>query len=326
MVHAGGYRSLVVGNAAGSRFIHDALVYGTDAELVAVVVPLLRAGLAAGEWVVIVCAGTTANLLCGRLDGDSRVERLPPRETYARAAKAIAAYGRVVEQALAAGAPRVRLVGEVDAGLDRHGWTEWCRFEAASNVALRRYPLWSVCLYDTRRLPAPVVDAVGQTHPHLMTAAARTRSDRYVPPADLLRRTDPAGPDPLEATAPVLAVEEPGDLSRLRTDLLAALAWAGRTGPVAQDFVFAVSEVTTNALRHGSPPVRVRLWSTADRSVCAVTDAGPGFDDPLAGYAPAHGTDLSHGGMGLWLARQLCDHVSMARTADGFTVRLATAR
>ena len=68
--------------------------------------------------------------------------------------------------------------------------------------------------------------------------------------------------------------------------------------------------------------MRIRLWSTARQTVCTVTDAGPGFDDPLAGYLPAHGGDMSRGGMGLWLARQLCDQVTLARTPDGFTVRL----
>jgi hypothetical protein len=35
--------------------------------------------------------------------------------------------------------------------------------------------------------------------------------------------------------------------------------------------------------------------------------------------------DLSHGGMGLWLARQLCDHVAIRREAAGVSVRLTVA-
>jgi anti-sigma regulatory factor (Ser/Thr protein kinase) len=59
-----------------------------------------------------------------------------------------------------------------------------------------------------------------------------------------------------------------------------------------------------------------------DRVVCTISDAGPGFDDPFAGYGPAHGDDLSRGGMGLWLARQLCDHVDITHDDDGVRVRL----
>src|SRR3712207_7482210 len=49
-----------------------------------------------------------------------------------------------------------------------------------------------------------------------------------------------------------------------------------------------------------------------DRIVCSIDDRGPGLADPFAGYGPAHGEDLSRGGMGLWLARQLCDHVDLS--------------
>ena len=53
-------------------------------------------------------------------------------------------------------------------------------------------------------------------------------------------------------------------------------------------------------------------------------DRGAGPQDPFAGYGPAHGDDPSRGGMGVWLARQLCDHVHVARSAEGTSVRLVT--
>jgi anti-sigma regulatory factor (Ser/Thr protein kinase) len=54
-----------------------------------------------------------------------------------------------------------------------------------------------------------------------------------------------------------------------------------------------------------------------DRVVCTIGDGGPGWDNPFAGYGPAHGEDLSRGGMGLWLARQLCDHVDISGDPAG---------
>jgi anti-sigma regulatory factor (Ser/Thr protein kinase) len=80
--------------------------------------------------------------------------------------------------------------------------------------------------------------------------------------------------------------------------------------------------MSSNAARHGRPPIGLRLWISSDRIVCTITDRGPGWDDPFAGYGPAHGEDLSRGGMGLWLARQLCDHVDIATDAYGTRVRL----
>jgi anti-sigma regulatory factor (Ser/Thr protein kinase) len=91
---------------------------------------------------------------------------------------------------------------------------------------------------------------------------------------------------------------------------------------MVEDLVMAVHEVAINGLRHGRPPVTVRLWAAPERVQCAVTDGGPGFEDPFAGYVRGGGDELPEGRFGLWLARQLCDEVVMARTPEGFTTRL----
>ena len=38
----------------------------------------------------------------------------------------------------------------------------------------------------------------------------------------------------------------------------------------------AVHEVVANGLRHGEPPVTVRVWFARGRVVCTVTDRGAG--------------------------------------------------
>ena len=117
------------------------------------------------------------------------------------------------------------------------------------------------------------------------------------------------------------------DLRGLRRDLAARAADASLPAgsePALEDFLLAVDEMTTNALRHGRPPVDLRLWADEKRLVCTVTDRGAGLQDPFIGYGPAHGDDLSLGGMGLWLARQLCDHVDITVADDGVRVRLTT--
>jgi hypothetical protein len=62
----------------------------------------------------------------------------------------------------------------------------------------------------------------------------------------------------------------------------------------------------------------------ADRSVCAVTDHGDGFDDPLAGFFLTRLGERGSGGLGLWLARHGCDHLTHDRENGIFTVRLVT--
>jgi anti-sigma regulatory factor (Ser/Thr protein kinase) len=56
------------------------------------------------------------------------------------------------------------------------------------------------------------------------------------------------------------------------------------------------------------------------RIVVLVRDRGPGPADPYVGLRPVPGAPT--GGMGLWLAHQLCTYVDMVREPDGFTVRL----
>jgi anti-sigma regulatory factor (Ser/Thr protein kinase) len=91
-----------------------------------------------------------------------------------------------------------------------------------------------------------------------------------------------------------------------------------------EDLHLAIAEMAANAFRHGQRPVGARVWADRDRIVCTITDAGTSYGDPFSGFLPAHGFDLSQGGMGLWLARKLWDHVDVLPTGAGLTVRLST--
>ncbi len=88
----------------------------------------------------------------------------------------------------------------------------------------------------------------------------------------------------------------------------------------ADNLALAVSEVVTNAHRYGSRPVDVRLWGGPDRVVVTVKDRGLGVHDATVGLALAE-TDQD-GGRGLWIANQVCDHLGITRSHDGFVVRL----
>jgi anti-sigma regulatory factor (Ser/Thr protein kinase) len=147
-----------------------------------------------------------------------------------------------------------------------------------------------------------------------------------VDPEDFLQSL-PVPPEPLEDTEPLLQADAVRDLRGLRRELADRAAdakLAPGSEPALEDFLLAVDEMTTNALRHGRPPVSLRLWANEERLVCTITDRGAGFEDPFIGYGPAHGEDLSLGGMGLWLARQLCDHVDITPDGTGVQVRLTT--
>jgi anti-sigma regulatory factor (Ser/Thr protein kinase) len=304
------------------RSVHDALLYDSPAELAAVAAPFLLDGLAAGDAAVIATSPATADLLREAVGNDSGVHVLDRGDVYrARTPAAIATFRRLAELREAEGARQVRVVGEVDFGPTERDWLEWQRYEAVINEALAAWPLWGLCVFDTQRLPEPLLDSALRTHPFVASPHGRAGNPRFTEPEDYLRAL-PVPAEPLEATPPRLQASRVTDFIGLRHAVAAELAGVPAADDLVQDFLLAVDEMTSNALRHGGHPVDLRLWVGADRIVCTIGDSGTGWDDPFAGYGPAHGEDLSRGGMGLWLARQLCDHVDITSGPDGALVRL----
>ena len=301
---------------------HDAFLYDSAQSLADIAAPFLLEGLAAGEAAVVATSAGTADVLRDAVDGDARVHVLERHDVYrARTPTAITTFRRLADEYAAAGINRVRVIGEVDFGPTRRDWLEWQRYEAIINDALAGWPLWGLCVFDTQRLPDPVLESALQTHTGLVTPTHRGPNPDYVDPDKYLRGL-PVPVEPIEQTEPRLAATSVGEYVGLRRAVSAELVTVDASADLLDDFLLAVDEMTSNALRHGAPPVGLRLWVSEDRVVCTISDQGPGFDDPFAGYGPAHGDDLSRGGMGLWLARQLCDHVDITHGDDGVRVRL----
>jgi serine/threonine-protein kinase RsbW len=99
---------------------------------------------------------------------------------------------------------------------------------------------------------------------------------------------------------------------------------AGLGGRALADFVLAVNEIITNAIRHGGGRGRVRLWRGtwehgSTELCCEVSDNGPGLTAPARPDPPPA---LATGGRGMWLARRLVDSVTITSGDHGTTVRL----
>lgn len=310
------------GAGRSTAYRHDALLHDSPAQLVEVAVPFLLDGLAAGDAAVIATSAGTADLLREALDGEPRVHVLERGDVYrARTPTAITTFRALAEQRAGDGGRRVRVVGEVDFGPTERDWLEWQRYESVVNDALAGWPLWGLCVFDTQRLPEPLLDCALRTHPMLVTPDVRAPNPAFTHTAEYLRSL-PVPVEPLEDTAPRLTTGDVADFVGLRRAVGAELATVDAPRDAVEDYLLAVDEMISNAVRHGGPPVGLRLWIGTDRIVCTITDGGSGWDDPFAGYGPAHGEDLSRGGMGLWLARQLCDHVDITHGSDGARVRL----
>jgi anti-sigma regulatory factor (Ser/Thr protein kinase) len=302
---------------------HDLLLHDSPEELAAVAVPFLRDGLEAGDAAVVVVGPHATAVLTEALGEDDRVLVLNPSDVYhLRTPAAITGFRQLAEQRTPRG-HRLRVVGETVFGPSPRHWLEWQRYEAVINEALHSQPLWGLCVYDTNRLPDEVIESGLRTHPNLVTAEGRRANPDYEEPAGFLRSL-PVPAEALEETEPLLRVDDVSDFIGLRHAVARVLSTLGGSLELVEDLHLAIDEMSSNAVRHGGPPVRLQLWGSAERVVCTISDRGPGMDDPFAGYGPAHGTDLSRGGMGLWLARQLCDHVDVVHDGAGLTVRLAT--
>lgn len=302
--------------------VHALVAPSSDDELLAVVLGWARAGVAAGDLTVAVVLPWVAEHVRAELPGVEVCELGPPTP---RAPEGIAVQLDLVRRAAAEGR-RLRVVGQVhEAAAERRVWDERVRSEVAYEHVLGAAPVSTLCVYDRRTTPPEVLAAALLTHPQHLADRRLQPNPAHLAPADAVAALG-TPVEPLQATEPAFAVDDAPSLPELRHALSAALRGRFADRDTEEDVHLAASEIAANAFRHGGPPVAARVWCDADRVVVTISDGGRDpFDGRLAGYRPAHGDDLAHGGMGLWLARKLCDHVDVERTATGLTVRLTTA-
>lgn len=133
--------------------------------------------------------------------------------------------------------------------------------------------------------------------------------------------------------APPLAVSVDGTLllaesfdaervTALRHAVTAVADAAGLSCPRRDDFVFAVNELVTNAVRHGGGQGQLRLWRDDDQVICEISDTGTGIAaERLRQRNRPAATAI--GGWGLWLAEQLTDSMAVHTGPTGTTVRVS---
>jgi anti-sigma regulatory factor (Ser/Thr protein kinase) len=111
-------------------------------------------------------------------------------------------------------------------------------------------------------------------------------------------------------------------VTALRHAVASCAAAGGLSGGRLDDFVIAVNELLTNAVRHGGGAGSVALWREDGSVVCEVTDSGHGLGDtPPPGNRPS---PAEPGGWGLWLAGELTDSLELTSSDEGTTVRISS--
>jgi anti-sigma regulatory factor (Ser/Thr protein kinase) len=298
---------------------HEVLLYGSDDELVAAAVPFVRDGLDAGEPVVLATGREHSEALRAALpEAESLVVR-GDDGSYARPSRVVKAYREMFADYVAAGAQRIRILGELPGVALGPTWWWWARYESAVNRLYAEFPVWTLCVYGTRTTPEHVLDDVRRTHPYLAAPDGRHRANDRCVPVEEFVPGKPAGGDPLEAHEPLIELVDPAPADARHVVLDAADAGRLPVAVSTDSVVMVLSEAVTNAAQHGLRPVRVRLWAGTERVMVAVSDMGSGPADPLAGLVPA--PHYPKGDVGLWLSHELCDHVTFERGAGGYTFR-----
>ncbi len=301
-----------------TEFIHPALLYAGRSEYLAGTIPFIRAGLAAGEPVMVAVPAGNLALIRSALGIDSRRVTLHDMGVAGRNP------GRIIPSVLLAFAAEhegrpVRVIGEpIWAGRSAAEYPACAQHEALINAAFAGRAATILCPYNTELLdPVWIADAY-KTHPVMWDGTSRFDSPHYSDPALVAAGFNQPLPDP-----PADAASTTVDfytLSATRRFVAEHAERAGLPPERVAHLTVAVSELAANAIEHGGGTGELALWVEADHLVCQLTDSGY-LSEPLAGRIPV-AADAPTGGRGLLLVNQLCDLVRVHTTPTGTTTRI----
>ena len=292
---------------------HEAVPSGSPGELAELLVPRVRAAVAARHVVVAVLDDPHAAALRAGLgsDADGVEFRDPAQEHRVPPFTVAVRFARTSRGAVRAGG-RALVIAQHLPGLPGTDPGHWARLDIALNIAIAGLPVTVLC-------PCPGADLahVATTHPVITTGAGSAPSPQYRPPREAVIDYPPPPPPDLGPPTDELAFDVAG-LATVRHVVGRTAARGGAPADRVADLVLAVNELASNSVEHGPGSGTLRMWADPGRPVVAeVSDHGGEMDAPFPGLAqpPPEGAR----GRGLWLASELCD-VLQVWTDPGATV------
>lgn len=300
-----------------SGLVHRAMVYERDDAFMRTAVPFVREGLAYDETLLVIgTAAGNAGLRAALGHCADAVEFHDSAGWYTQPTRTIAAYNSFILDHLG---ERIRVVAEP-------GWrsgtsfevAEWTRYESMVNLAFAEIDASVLCTYDRRNTPAGIIDGALRTHPELTGDAGTRPNGAYLDPCAVYAGVDGTPLDPPPPHAATAQVSG-SDLSDLRCFVAGHARGHGLSPARLNDLLVAATEIATNAVRHGRPPVACRLWTDGDDLVVEITDGGRWSPPTMTGFLPP---DQGMSGFGLWAVRMLCPLVQLRTGVDGTLVRL----
>jgi anti-sigma regulatory factor (Ser/Thr protein kinase) len=302
-----------------TQFKHEAFVYRGHEEFVTSSAQFIRAGLAAGEPVMVAVIQPKIDLLRAALDGQSdRVTFVDMTELGRNPARILPAWREFADSHRGV-VKALRGIGEpIWDGRRAPEIAESQLHEALLNVAFDGGPRFRLrCPYDAQALSGSVVEAAYRSHPLVVDVGGPRDSVRYGGPEHAVAAFADELPEP--AARPDVLYFGPDDLPLIREVVIRRAGERRLDAERCAELVLAVHEVATNSLRYGGDGGLLRTWQEGGALVCEIRDEGR-ITEPLVGRElPAVSEE---GGRGLWLANQLCDLVQIRSSAAGTVVRL----
>lgn len=298
-------------------FGHTALLHESPEEFTASVLDFVRAGVRAGEPVLVAGPGPGLCVLRAQLDGEGELVNWAD---LAGGGPGPGMAGLMRAFALRYAGRPVRCVREVAwPDRPRSDTAEAMRQETLINREFARVPAAILCAYDTRAA-AGVLAGAERAHPSLIRAGHAQPSRRFAA----------AGPDDLPLSRPPAAAMVLGyraDLARVRQAAAGYARACGLGEDRVQDVVLAVSELAGNTLKHTSEPGRLTMWTAGGELLAQIDDGGHIRNSALGALpgvlaVPWPDAPGLAGGQGLWLVHQLCDLVDIRTGPGGTSIRL----
>lgn len=293
---------------------HSALFFDDDDDLVGQCVPFITEAFSAAQTVLLLVLPHVRSTIDAALGDDAgRLKLVADAQSFWQGGhQTLMVWDAMFRQLHAEGRPW-RVVTQpfwIGQG-DGQGWH---RIESATNRIYETLPYFSLCLHDTRQVPAAALEEVRRTHPFLNEGAGQVPSPNFVPPERFIHSRQPPWSDPPSGAAS-LAPAQPRDARLFATAAAARARLAAR----CDDVVLAVNEVVTNSFEAGGCPV-MTAWTDHEHLVVEVADDAGGLTDPLTGYRPPNLNEES--GRGLWLTWAVADDAALRAQDRGTAIRM----
>jgi anti-sigma regulatory factor (Ser/Thr protein kinase) len=287
---------------------HEALFYAGADGFLAATVPFLDDALAAGEPAFVAAPAGELDALRNVFGaGVEGIEFADMAVLGRNPACIIAAWHGFVDAHAGTGR-RLRGIGQpVFPARSVAEIGECERHEALLNVAFAvEPPLWLICPYDTASLPPEVIAAAHRSHPHT-SGHSHGPTARY-DEAELLRSVFAGSwPEPPHESA-AFDIGGIGEITALRRFATKHASELGVPPAQQDDVALVVSELISNAIRHGGGRGVLRMWRDRDQLVLQTRNRGA-LTDPLVGRLRPRARQPD--GRGLWIINQLCDLVQI---------------